>query len=351
MAHRRDAAQIDFRPALATFMRDDEFLDKAFSEFCDLIDLDEATIKDPQAYEDFHALFVEWCLFDRRDEDGKTRLERFVTWPPISVAPRVLTAYAQAAATNFSSSFRVLSRDASTGRILVQNVLDGATYTLVDYALAQSLPGDYGMFAARIFRAGAIWCLAGNIIHYHPVQISESLAKGMRKPNALHTDPFFMLVNARFGNAPEGWDSSERIELLGMNPTERAERLVEVQAEYAKLCEDGTVGMGWEDFTQLMLERAEDCDGHELIDELVGTDRLSRMSDDEFRAVTHTLYDAYNLLPSTSLGGRTPLEAFEELKAQGDAQSDASGDARADAQSNAQGHVRGDAPSDAQTGA
>lgn len=330
MAHRRDVAHIDFRPVLATFMRDDEFLDKAFSEFCDLIDLDEATIKDPQAYEDFHALFVEWCLFDRRDEDGKTPLERFVTWPPVAVAPRTLTAYAQAAATNFSSSFRVLSRDAPTGKILVQNVLDGTTYTLIDYALAQSLPVDYGMFAARIFRAGAVWCLAGNVIHYHPVHISESLIKGMRKPNGQHTDPFFMLVNARFGKGPEEWDPSDRIELLDMTPAERAERLVEVRAEYAKLLEDGVVGMGWEDFTQLMLARVEDCDGHELIDEVVGTDRLRRMGDGEFRAITHTLYDAYNLLPSTSLGGRTPLEAFEELKAQG-------GDAQGGAQSGAQG--------------
>ena len=311
MAHRNDRPGIDLSRVFATFLGDKEFMDAAWDEFCSLVDPADEVLENKDDNTFLHHLFHEWVLFDYDIHGGKTPLEKFVTWPPADVGANQLAVYAQAAATQFTSSFLVRGYNEASHKVALENVADGRLYRVFDPVFTDTMEPDHGMLCARIMRVRGIWAFAGNIISYQEKEPEQQTIDDMRDPDGEHNDDFFAFVNAIYGRPPLSAADAIASGFSALTPEERAERLATAQEEYAELQGGLELDVTWDDLTGLILKEDGEGSPVTLMDSIVGQERVDAMGQDELVRALRPIMAAWNLLPHDILDGRTPVEDFE----------------------------------------
>lgn len=313
MAHRNDPTRlVDFGRVYDSFMNDDDFLDAAYDEFCSLVDLDDAMIDDDEDREDFESLFFQWVLFDYDIFGGKTPLERFITWPPAGCGSNILSQYAQAATTQFTSVFRVVGRDKATHKLALENMLDGLVYRVLCPDLCDVLPETRGSITARIFRVNGTWQFAGSIIDYTTAEPGPQDLEAMRSTTGEHGDEFSVLVSVRFGHKPD--DGAMGLRFASMRPEERAEALRDAQKAFEEAREQYGIPTTWDDVVRSISESeiAQDKSSLEALLSTFDNGPLGKLGPEQIMTFMRSFIVAWNLLPHKALGGKSIAEVFEE---------------------------------------
>lgn len=311
MAHRNDVTDISFARVFATFAEDDDFLDDAWEEFATLVDLDDERLRDKEDEEAFQALFHEWVLFDYDIHGGKTALESYITWPPENCGANMLSLYAQAATSQFSSMFLVRGYDEVTHKVTLVNVVDGLTYRVFDRRFTETMEPDHGVLCARLMRVRGTWMFAGSIISYRPDEPSAEDIAAMRSPEGEHGDEFFVLVGAIYGHEPLSPADSIASGFSVLSEHERGERLETAKREFADLQRGLELEVGWDDLTRMIREEDGTGSAVSLMDSIVGQKRVDAMDQDELVRSLKPIMAAWNLLPHDILNGMTPVEDYE----------------------------------------
>lgn len=311
MAHRNDLTDISFARVFATFAEDDDFLDDAWEEFATLVDLDDERLRDKEDEEAFQALFYEWILFDYDIHGGKTALESYITWPPENCGANVLSLYAQAATSQFSSMFLVRGYDEVSHKVTLVNVVDGLTYRVFDRRFTETMEPDRGVLCARLIRIRGTWMFAGNIISYRPDEPPAEDIAAMRSPEGEHGDEFFVLVGAIYGREPLSPADSIASGFSVLSEHERGERLETAKREFADLQRGLELEVGWDDLTRMIREEDGTGSAVSLMDSIVGQKRVDAMDQDELVRSLKPILAAWNLLPHDILNGMTPVEDYE----------------------------------------
>ena len=321
MAHRNDLTSVDFSRVYAIYAGNRKFLEDAWDEFCALTNLDESSMKTEDDQLFMHSVFSEWVLFDYDIHRGKTPLEKFVTWPPAGVGANVISTYAQAATTNFTSTFHVLGYDEMTHKATLENVADGLIYRVLDPNFLRDLSPEGpdgvpsgkvgGMLCARIMRIRGTWMFAGNLLSYTETEPTPEELALMRDTEDEHGDVFVEVVRTIYGRAPLSAADSMASGFSALSVAERDERLAAAQQEYAELQRGLELEAGWDELRQMI--REEDGEGSPvtLMDSIVGQERIDAMGEDELVHTLRPIMAAWNLLPHDILNGLTPVEDYE----------------------------------------
>ena len=311
MAHRNDRHEMDFTRVLAPYLSNHAFMDAAWNEFCSLVDLDETAIEDDDDRHFFQSLFYEWVLFDYDIHGGKTPLEHFVTWPPTGCGTNVLSLYAQAATSQFTSSFRVVGYNEDTHKVSLENVADGIVYRVLDRTYPDTFPTDHGLLTARIMRVRGTWLFAGNVIDYQKTEPTPEELAEMRQENGEHNEDFCEVLNSIYGRLPLSDADTVASGFSTLSSEERIERLRTAQEEYAQLQSGLELEVDWDGLTRMIREEDGEGSAVTLMDSIVGQDRVDAMNQDELVHTLKPILAAWNLLPHDILNGMTPVEDFE----------------------------------------
>lgn len=311
MAHRNDRHEMDFTRVLAPYLSNRAFMDAAWNEFCLLVDLDETAIEDDDDRHFFQSLFYEWVLFDYDIHGGKTPLEKFVTWPPAGCGTNVLSLYAQAATSQFTSSFRVVGYNEDTHKVSLENVADGIVYRVLDRTYPDTFPTDHGLLTARIMRIRGTWLFAGSVIDYQKAEPTPEELAEMRQENGEHNEDFCEVLNSIYGRLPLSDADTVASGFSTLSSEERIERLRTAQEEYAQLQSGLELEVDWDGLTRMIREEDGEGSAVTLMDSIVGQDRVDAMNQDELVRTLKPILAAWNLLPHDILNGMTPVEDFE----------------------------------------
>lgn len=372
MAHRNDLASVDFSRVYAVYAGDRKFMEDAWDEFCALTDLSDSSMETEEDRLFIHSVFSEWVLFDYDIHRGKTPLEKFITWPPAGCGSNILSTYAQAATTNFTSTFRIMGYDVATKKATLENVADGLVYRVYDPDFLTDIlpsPGRFdagpinaekstraagisnatadaaagaatsataaagagaatgaaasapaassgtvnlrGLICARIMRIRGTWLFAGNLISYAEGEPSPEELAAMRDEEGEHGDEFVELVRTIYGRAPLSVADSVASGFSALSADERTERLKAAQEEYAELQRGLELEADWDALRRMIREEDGEGTAVTLMDTIVGQERVDAMGEDELVHTLRPILAAWNLLPHDILNGLTPVEDYE----------------------------------------
>ena len=284
-------------------------VDEAARSFMELVD-PQIEAGDERAAASFEAAFAEWFVFDRRLEDGRTPLESYLELAPAREDERTLDALRQAAESQVCGTFVVTGTISGFSLLTLESLLTGERYPVFDENVCAAVPQSGGIMGARLVRVDGRWYFAGVPVFFAPIEPMEELLDGLREETG-DRERFVDLVRRTYG--PRDELQFQVSTDYGMSAEERQERLTETERSYRALRDRNPGLPAWEDVRQAIVHDAAASNPNAAMLALFADEdgTVDLDSDESLRLLLASFFDAWNLLPHDSLGGKTPIETAE----------------------------------------
>ena len=178
-------------------------------------------------------------------------------------------------------------------------------------ALGENTPLEPAPFAPVDFSAPAVFAPAGS-----KPGSSSSPALGAGQPGFAPFAPMNSSAAGR-GFTPRPTDPHVTADAgspgIEVPPERRAAYLDELQRDYARLAEEHSLTVSWDDIAAAIKSHDGDSVAHDVAEQLFGADAsaLSRLDDAAFGDLMGIFLGAWNLLPHNYLNGKSPAEIYQ----------------------------------------
>ena len=148
-----------------------EVVNQAFTEFFAKTNLPDNT-QEKEAF----PLFVEWLIFDFRQQSGVSFLNEYILKNPDKIEEKILNQLKQVAETFIYGGFEIVYVDRKLSLINLEHLFSGKTYAVYDKMGASSV-AEKGTIINRIAKVDGGWYMVGS----NPIYLPNTFTKRFKK--------------------------------------------------------------------------------------------------------------------------------------------------------------------------
>lgn len=284
--------KIPLRKVIDYAMTEPDVVDQAYLDFFG--SLDPHDLK--QEWED---LFLEWLIFDYRQEGSVSFLHKYVLKNPAKLAEKKLNIFTQTAETNHYSNFEILQIKRGEW-LMLEDIFTGKKYKVYEKKGSRQLPNK-GTVPGRIAKINGKYYLVGANSVFFPITHTERSKKLMREGNFNKFSPRDTVDLLRNHNKHSPPPVLTKKEIKAKKK--------KLEAKYNKIAKKYNIALAFEDLIDSIYKEE-----YDHVTDFWNNLVKNFIKEEVFNKHLQLFQDIWNHFPHKFLNGKSPAELYTESK-------------------------------------